>query len=121
MGLGWSLAAAKTIQPEIRSSKHMHAQHLAWARRDYWSLVTWYRGLNPDGTVQDSTPCQPPLCVVPHTNGTYHLITSQGVSQRILAQDEVAEFEDTLFCRHALSPAWQDALEPHMRGTRDMD
>ena len=113
MGLGWSLAAAKTIQPEIRSSKHMHAQHLAWARRDYWSLVTWYRGLNPDGTVQDPTPCQPPLCVVPHTNGTYHLITSQGVSQRILAQDEVAEFEDTLFCRHALSPAWQDALEDY--------
>ena len=26
---------------------------------------------------------------------------------------QVAEFEDTLFCRHALSPAWQDALEAY--------
>ena len=120
MGLAWSSPGAESsecIDTRVCPAA-MHARCLAWARLDHWSPVAWYRALNPDGTVQDRTPCHPPLCVVPRSDGTYHLIDRLGCTQKILAQDQVAEFEDVLFCRSVLSPEWQDALEAHMRGAR---
>ena len=76
MGLAWSSPGAESsecIDTRVCPAA-MHARCLAWARLDHWSPVAWYRALNPDGTVQDRTPCHPPLCVVPRSDGTYHLI-----------------------------------------------
>ena len=115
MGLRWSsesecVDAARI--PELCAE--MHARHTAFAKIDHWSLVSWYRGLSPDGTLRNPVNLPTPLCVVPRAEGGgYLLVNDQGEVAHVLRSQDVAEFEDTLYCLRTLSRAWQSSIATH--------
>lgn len=101
------------------SCSHMHTRYASQACSGTWSLVTWYRARRDHGQPRIHLP--ETLCVVPREDdGTYHLISATGETKIVLAQHDVAEFEEAPHVFTSLPDTWQDALESHVRGWRSV-